>query len=354
MREKLGALLIVPLLLMPLAVTAQDEDAAMVETVTVEQQAMSSRLPLNGSVFSRNDVAVTAAVEGELDWVAEPGTRIQAGQPIAKLDTGPLRLKLEELQRLREREAVNEAYQARLVDRYTALRESQNVSAFQLDEAVSRRDTARMDMAILQTRIRQMDDEIARSTLRARFNGLVAERQKQAGEYVVPGEVIGRFVDLDRLEVRAAVPIAYQSQLAAGDRLDVTTGAGTKREGTVRTLIASGDPASQTFELRIDLAKSTTTSRDIMPGQLVKVDLPLEPGRPALVVPRDAVVVRREGSYVFRINGSSVAERVPVTVGAGKGAKVAVNGELKAGEQVVVRGADRLKDGQKVRKAGPG
>ena len=354
MREKLGALLIVPLLLMPLAVTGQDEDAAMVETAAVEQQAISSRLPLNGSVFSRNDVAVTAAVEGELDWVAEPGTRIPAGQPIARLDTGPLRLKREELQHLLEREAVNEAYQARLVDRYTALRESQNVSAFQLDEAVSRRDTARMDMAILETRIRQMDDEIARSTVRARFNGLVAERQKQAGEYVVPGDVIGRFVDLDRLEVRAAAPIAYQSQLAAGDRLDIATGAGTKREGVVRTLIASGDPASQTFELRIDLTKAKAPSRDIMPGQLVKVDLPLESGQPALIVPRDAVVVRREGSYVFRVNGASVAERVPVTVGAGKGSNVAVTGALKAGEQVVVRGADRLKDGQKVRKAGQG
>jgi len=171
---------------------------------------------------------------------------------------------------------------------------------------------------------------------------------------VVPGEVIGRFVDLDRLEVRAAVPIAYQSQLSAGDRLDVTTGAGTKREGTVRTLIASGDPASQTFELRIDLAKAREAARDIMPGQLVKVDLPLESGRPALVVPRDAVVVRREGSYVFRVNSASVAERVPVTVGAGKGAQVAVNGELKAGEQVVVRGADRLEDGQKVRRRGQG
>jgi RND family efflux transporter MFP subunit len=352
MREKLGALLMVPLLLMPLAVTGQDEDAAMVETAAVEQQAISSRLPLNGSVFSRNDVAVTAAVGGELDWVAEPGTRIPAGQPIARLDTGPLRLKREELQRLLEREAVNEAYQARLVDRYTALRESQNVSAFQLDEAVSRRDTARMDKAILETRIRQMDDEIARSSVRARFNGQVADRQKQAGEYVMPGDVIGRFVDLDRLEVRAAVPIAHQSRLAVGDRLDITTGTGTKREGVVRTLIASGDPVSQTFELRIDLAKAGV--QDVMPGQLVKVDLPLESGQPALIVPRDAVVVRREGSYVFRVSGASVAERVPVTVGAGKGSNVAVTGALKAGEQVVVRGADRLKDGQKVRKAGQG
>ena len=348
MRGELRALLVVPLLVVPTAVTGQDEDAAVVETAMVEKVEMTSRLPLNGSVFSRNDVAVTAAVEGELAWVAEPGTRIQAGQAIAKLDTGPLQLRREELQRLLEREAVNEAYQARLVERYVALRESQNVSAFQLDEAVSRRDTARMDMAILETRIRQLDDEIARSTVRARFNGLYAERRKQAGEYVVPGDVIGRFVDLDRLEVRAAAPITHKSQLAAGDRLEIVVSGGAHREGVVRTLIASGDPVSQTFELRIDLAKARV--QDIMPGQLVKVELPLETRQVALVVPRDAVVVRREGSYVYRVNAASVAERVLVTVGTGRGNRVAVTGALKEGEQVVVRGADRLEDGQKVRK----
>lgn len=356
MREQLRALLVLPLVLVPTAVSGQDaaEEAAVVEMAVVERAEMTSQLPLNGSVFSRNDVAVTAAVEGELDWVAEPGTRIQAGQPIARLDTGPLRLRREELQRLLEREAVNEAYQARLVERYQALRESQNVSAFQLDEAVSRRDTARMDMAILETRIRQLDDEIARSSVRARFNGLFAARQKQAGEYVVPGEVIGRFVDLDKLEVRAAVPIAYQSRLAAGDRLEIALGGGGRREGVVRTLIASGDPVSQTFELRIDLARTKDRSLDIMPGQLVKVELPLESRQAALVVPRDAVVVRREGSFVYRVNAASVAERVPVTVGAGKGNRVAVSGALKEGERIVVRGADRLEDGQKVRKQGQG
>jgi RND family efflux transporter MFP subunit len=356
MREQLRALLVLPLVLVATAVSGQDaaEEAAVVEMAVVERTEMTSRLPLNGSVFSRNDVAVTAAVEGELDWVAEPGTRIQAGQPIARLDTGPLRLRREELTRLLEREAVNEAYQARLVERYEALRASQNVSAFQLDEAVSRRDTARMDMAILETRIRQLDDEIARSSVRARFNGLFAGRQKQAGEYVVPGDVIGRFVDLDKLEVRTAVPIAHQSRLAAGDRLEIALSGGGRREGVVRTLIPSGDPVSQTFELRIDLARTKDRSLDIMPGQLVKVELPLESRQAALVVPRDAVVVRREGSFVYRVNAASVAERVQVTVGAGKGNRVAVSGALKEGERIVVRGADRLQDGQKVRKQGQG
>jgi RND family efflux transporter MFP subunit len=352
MRGKADLLAVALLALVPVVGTGQEEEGAIVETALVENMEMTSQLPLNGTVFSRNDVAVTASVAGELDWVAEPGTRVRAGQPIAKLDTGPLRLRRDELSGLLQREAVNEAYQASVVERYVKLRESQDVSEFQLDEAMSRRDTARGDMAILETRIRQVDDEIARSTMRARFNGLVAERRKQAGEYVVPGEVVGRFVDLENLEVRAAAPIAYQSKLAAGDRLQVALDGKTREEGVVRTLVPSGDPVSQTFELRIDLAKEAAGK--VMPGQLVKVEMPLEERRVALVVPRDAVVVRRDGNFVYRVNAESVAERVAVKLGEGSGNQVAVSGELKAGERIVVRGADRLDDGQKVREQGSG
>ncbi|MEQ8803993.1 MAG: hypothetical protein RLP45_18320, partial [Haliea sp.] len=94
------------------ALIAAADTGVVVETARVERIVMGATLPLNGSVFSRNDVAVTAAVAGELDWVAEPGTRIGRGQVIARLDRTPLQLRREELQGLLEREAVNEVYQS--------------------------------------------------------------------------------------------------------------------------------------------------------------------------------------------------------------------------------------------------
>lgn len=331
-------------LLLP-ALASLADTGVVVETARVERIAMGARLPLNGSVFSRSDVAVTAAVAGELDWVAEPGTRVGRGQPIARLDRKPLQLRREELQGLLDREAVNEAYQNKVVQRYLALSETQNLSVFLLDEAMSRRDTARKDMAILESRTRQIDDEIARAEVRARFNGVLVERRKQAGEYVVPGEIIGRFVDLDRLEVRVAVPISYRSRLAVGDRLDVAAGE-VLQLGVVRTLIAAGDPVSQTFELHVDLVDGDRGI--IIPGQLVKVEIPLESTRMTLAVPRDAVVIRSEGSYIYRVNAEGVAERVTVIVGAGQSHLVAVSGELEEGQRIVVRGGDRLRDGQQV------
>ncbi|PLW81378.1 hypothetical protein CWI75_16235 [Kineobactrum sediminis] len=332
------------LLLFPALITLADT-GAVVETARVERIAMGARLPLNGSVFSRNDIAVTAAVAGELDWVAEPGTKVTRNHAIARLDKTPLQLRREELQGLLAREAVNEVHQTKVVERYLALSKARNLSVILLDEAMSRRDISRKDMAILEARIRQLDDEIARSEVRARFNGVLVERYKQGGEYVVPGDVIGRFVGLERLEVRVAVPISYQARLAIGDRLDIAVGEDLQ-PGLVRTLIATGDPISQTFELHIDLVGSG--SKPVMPGQLVKVEIPLEASRPTLAVPRDAVVIRRDGSYIYRISAQGIAERVNVTVGAGQAHLVTVSGELEEGERIVVRGGDRLEDGEKV------
>lgn len=331
-------------LLLPALVSLADTEV-VVETARVERIAMGARLPLNGNVFSRNDVAVTAAVAGELDWVAEPGARVGKGLPIARLVRTPLQLRRDELQGLLEREAVNEAYQNKVVERYLALSETQNLSVFLLDEAMSRRDIARKDMAILATRVRQMDDEIARTEVRARFNGVLVERRRQAGEYVVPGEVIGRFVNLDRLEVRVAVPISYRARLAVGDRLDIAAG-DAAQAGVVRTLIASGDPVSQTFELHVDLVDGDREV--IIPGQLVKVEIPLEASQMTLAVPRDALVIRSKGSYIYRVSALGIAERVTVVVGSGQAHLVAVSGELEEGQRIVVRGGDRLRDGQQV------
>ena len=67
-----------------------------------------------------------------------------------------------------------------------------------------------------------------------------------------------------------------------------------------------------------------------------------------LAVPRDALVLRREGTSVFRILEDDTAERVTVSTGLGAGGMIQVTGGLAVGDRVVIRGAERLREGQKV------
>jgi multidrug efflux pump subunit AcrA (membrane-fusion protein) len=69
------------------------------------------------------------------------------------------------------------------------------------------------------------------------------------------------------------------------------------------------------------------------------------------MVPRDAVIVRADGAHVFRVAKGDVAERVAVRVGNGDSQRVEVSGGLAAGDRVVVRGGERLRQGQPVKVA---
>jgi multidrug efflux pump subunit AcrA (membrane-fusion protein) len=66
-------------------------------------------------------------------------------------------------------------------------------------------------------------------------------------------------------------------------------------------------------------------------------------------VPRDALVLRRDGSYVFRINGEDKAERIKIDIGESSGELVAVQGNLAEGDRVAVRGAENLREGAAVK-----
>jgi multidrug efflux pump subunit AcrA (membrane-fusion protein) len=67
-----------------------------------------------------------------------------------------------------------------------------------------------------------------------------------------------------------------------------------------------------------------------------------------LAVPRDALILRREGTSVFRVNDDMTAEQINVITGLGDGSHIEVMGELSAGDRVITRGAERLSSGDSV------
>jgi multidrug efflux pump subunit AcrA (membrane-fusion protein) len=83
-------------------------------------------------------------------------------------------------------------------------------------------------------------------------------------------------------------------------------------------------------------------------GEAVTVALPASSQSLLTTIDRDALVLRNNSNYVYVIEDDSTAHRVAVELGSGLGERIAVTGNLSAGDEVVIRGAERLKDGQQV------
>ncbi len=329
-----------------LCATAQ-QPAPLVSIALVETAEIAPTVAVPGTVFSRNDARLTASVGGLLTYVAEPGTRVAAGDAVAEIDTAELRLQRREQEALLSRARIQLRQIESELTRQTELRSTNVVSEFQLEQTTANRDLAVADVRIIQVRINQIDERIDRATTKAPFAGLVISRERRAGEEVAQGAPLAAMTDTETLEVRAFVPLKHLSRTHVGDQLDVFDNQ-MRLTGTIRALIPTGDVRSQTFEARIDLDAPGDAANV---GQLVSVAVPIRAAAESLAVPRDALVLRAAGAFVFRIGTDMVAERIPVELGDSAGTLIAVSGDLREGDQVAIRGGETLSDGSTVRMA---
>ena len=278
--------------------------------------------------------------------VAEPGTFIEQGQPIASIDKSTLRLQREEQEALLQRAEINIRQLNSQLRRQRELENENLVSEFELEQTEANRDIAVSDANITKVRIRQIDDQIRRADVRAPFSGVVISREHRAGEEVARGEVLGVMTDILNLEVRAFVPLKHLPRTSVGQVLDVFA-TGEYHVGTIRSLVPTGDVRSQTFEARIDLQQNAVGRWTV--GQLVSVAIPIRAKEFALTVPRDALVLRSNGSFVFRINDENKAEKIAVQLGDSAGDLISVTGSLAEGDRVAIRGAENLTEGADVK-----
>ncbi|MEM7430792.1 MAG: efflux RND transporter periplasmic adaptor subunit [Pseudomonadota bacterium] len=327
---------------------AQNGPAApVVQVAYVAKAEVAPTVAVPGTINSRNDMQVTAGVAGQLTMVAEPGTYVRAGDAIARIDKTPLQLQRAEQEVLLQRAEINVRQLNSQLRRQRELQGSNLVSEFELEQTEANRDLAEADAQLTRVRLRQIDDQIRRADVRAPFAGVVIERTRRAGEDVARGEALGQLTDIRNMEVRAYVPLKHLPRVSAGETISVFASEDVSHTGTIRSLVPTGDIRSQTFEARIELPAAA--SDDWTVGQLVSVGIPIRSGRPTLTVPRDALVLRQDGAFVFRINDDNTAERIAVNVGDSDGDRIGVAGELAPGDRVAIRGAENLQPGAEVR-----
>ena len=330
------------MLLLAAPALAQFGGPSPVVTDQARLTAIAPTIQVAGTVVSRADALLSSEVEGRLMNVADVGTRVEAGDVLAQIEDTVVRLRKGELEAEINRVEARLRFLEAELERFTRLAEQNLAALTQIDQTQSERDIAASELDVARSRLAQVQAQLDRTQIRALFPGVVVERLMQAGERVSVGSDVIRLVNPDRLEVVARAPLSYYRYVRPGDELAIRVGNDELIPAPLRTVVSIGNEFNHVFEMRLDV------NQPLPVGQTVRVTVPTADVREVLAVPRDALVLRGDGISLFIVDADNKARRISVATGIGSDDLIEVIGPIKAGDQVVVRGNERLRPGQDV------
>lgn len=339
-----------PLLLLPVIALAQWGAANVVtETAKLERLAPSVELP--GTVISRHDSRLAAELDAKLVWIAEVGTEVKEGDTVARLEDFTFSIQEKEAQSRVNKEQARVVFLKSELNRLRQLSEKNLSAASRLDQTVADLAVAEGDHQIAQARLGYAQIAMHTTQVRAPFDGVVTERLRSVGERLSIADEVIRLVDPAALEIVARAPLSSANFIKKGDVIAVGNEFRSE-QAAIRTMVPFGNPQSHMFEVRLDADADVWTV-----GESVRLTMPTAEVKEVLAVPRDALVLRREGISIFKVMSDSTVAQINVIVGLGAGPLIEVFGELAPGDEIVVRGAEGLSDGMAVQianKTAPG
>lgn len=320
----------------------QQMPPAQVQVAQAEERLMAPLIDVTGTVISLNDSRIATEVEGRLQAVANVGEFVEEGGVIATIDGRLLSVALRQARAALKRLEADMVFRTEEVKRFEDLAARNNASQSRLQEVIAQREMVAQDIEDARARVERAEGDLARAQIRAPFPGTVVERLSNIGEYLNIGANVVRLVDTKDLEVAIPAPIAVMPFLSQGAAVDVRSG-DVHHQLPIRTVVPVGDMVSRMIEVRLEASNAGWII-----GTPVTVSLPRAAARTGIAVPRDAVVLKGSDMYFFKVNGDNVAERIPADLRNAIGLWVPVDTGVVAGDQIVIRGAERLQPGQSV------
>ena len=361
-------------------------------------------LTATGYIVADRKAAVSPKISGRLEYLGvDTGSRVKPGEIIARLEHRDLdaqladargslanfqaaesqadaelaqtRARLAEAQANREKSSLELARQTRLLEQGVSTRSAYDNALAQarVDEAQVR--TAEAQIAAAQARLNSaaaqirsaeartqvIEAQIEYTNIRSPFEGLVISKDAEVGETVAPaifggtstrGSVV-TIVDPNTLEVEADINESSIGKIAPGVTAEITLDAlpNEKLPAEVRKIVPTADRQKATVKVKV---RFKTIDRRILPDMSAKITFlqKAEPGVKAeaarVTVPKSAVQ-QKDGKSILLVLIDDRVKQQAVIIGSEFGDRVEVKQGLAGGETVIVRGAEGLGEGSRVK-----
>ncbi|MAG93459.1 MAG: efflux transporter periplasmic adaptor subunit [Planctomycetaceae bacterium] len=388
------------------------KSTSVVVSTIVEREVMSTQRTVGTVIPARKSTVGSAVDGRVIQFLVNEGDEVEKGQELAKLQTDRLEIELAVAQaELKIREAERDELKngsrpeekdeakarmlsaeaimkntASKLERAELLYERKVINQDDVDdarekaiaarqihlafEAVHKRVTAgpraekiaqaEAAVDLQKQQVNLIKDTIGRHTIVAPFKGYVAAEFTEEGEWVGKGDAVAEVIQLSEVDVQAHVLGSAVAHLRreASVRVQISALPDELFLGTIEQIVPQAEVRSRTFPVNIRVKNPTSESGPTLKaGMLAHVDLPTGPRQRALLVSKDALILDRNKRSVLIVETKSknskegTVRSIWVELGVAEGTLIQVidvQSRLRKGQYVIVRGNERLKDGQSV------
>lgn len=330
-----------------------------VRTAFVEPASISESLTFTGDLESPLSVQIISKTQGRVIQmndargdVLKEGDVVKKGAVIAEIEHDELEAQVALA------EAQLQLAHVTLADRERERRRMETLFAEEVateqarDAAVTAHESARASLSQAEAQLRLTKVNLNEAYIRSPMDGVVAERYVDPGALVGVNTPIFRIVQMNPLRLMVGVPARLAPMLVPGKtklavRADLYDDLAF--DCVVNRIFPTADAASRTVraEILMDNQEDEYGRWLLRPGMYATAEITLSVRSDTLTVPASSVVRVLERQVIFVLDGD-VARTVVVQTGIRSGERVEILDGLKAGDEYVIMGQNKLTDGVKV------
>lgn len=302
-----------------------------VNLMAIEKSNQLQELTYSGSIEAENTARIGFSVPGVVETITvQEGQAVKQGQLLATLDATEYENAL----------AIATASLEQAEDMYNRLH------GLYEKGSLPEKDYIDIKTKVAQAKANQSINakHIRDSRLVAPMSGIITSKMIERGSTAAPGVPAFQIVKTDKVYARVAVPEsevgAFQAGMAAGVFIPTLNDT---LAGTINIINPQADEISRTYTMKVKLDNANGR---VLPGMITKVFVRSGKARQVIKVPATAIVRDADDlTYVYTSNTQKKAVRKRVEVTGITGNNEAIVSGLQEGDQIVIAGQSRIKDG---------
>ena len=333
--------------------TSAPADVPAFPAFELKSERLTSTLKIPGELIAYQQVDLYAKVSSFIKTLhADVGSEVTAGQLLATLEAPELSSRLlGAASRLKSQEATYLASKATYERLLQTSQTPGTVSQNDLDLALAQQNADLAELEAAKAAHTEVNDMRNYLEIRAPFSGVITARNVSAGAYVGPSgrgseAPIFTLQDHQHLRLVVSVPETYIRYMQKDDRVSffVKSFPNQSFAAQVNRLAGALDPQLRAQRIEMDV---TNTDKQLLPGMVAEVQIPLEGLTSGFAVPTSAVLNTMQGVYVIKV-ADNQALWVPVTTGNRTMDKIEVFGDLQAGDRLIQQVNEEIRDSSRV------